>query len=232
MKFIKENSKKKIFTGICVFLLAVILCFFVYTGRDYGNQAMNAMYLSAQFQGEYKIADGDWHPYVKGKHIPANKGNVTLKGHFELYVPTTGEVICNAEEGVVLAFYFNHLGGEISENGEEFRPFDAELDITGEDLCGKMYIGYECKGADEITIRLKNPHKFGNEGAVDDFLNNLNTYGGTDFERNMLNQGSAQRVLGIALILFAFMILGTAIFSMMIHVKGNGNLWFEHKVYS
>ena len=221
----KENFKNKIFIYILISVLAIVLCTFVYTGRQFGNQAMNAMYLSARFQGEYKIADGDWQPYVKGEHIPANKGDVTLKGHFELYVPDTGEVICNAEEGVILAFYFNHIGGEVSENGEEFRPFDAEYDMAGEDMCGKMYIGYECQGADEITIRLKNPHKFGNAGAVDDFLNNLNTYGGTDFERDMLNRGSAQRVLGIALILFAFMILGTAIFSMMIHIKGNGNLW-------
>ncbi|MBR0320552.1 MAG: hypothetical protein IIX10_05785, partial [Clostridia bacterium] len=105
------------------------------------------------------------------------------------------------------------------------RPFDAEFDLIGEDLCGKMYIGYECNGAEEITIRLKNPHKFGNPGAVDDFLNNLSTYGGTDFERDTLNRGSFHRILGIALILFAFMVLGTAIFSMLIHIKVSKNLW-------
>ena len=225
MKSIKQNQKKKIFIGICISLLAIVLCFFVYTGRDYGNQAMNALYLSAEFQGEYKVADGDWQPYVKGEYIPANKGDVTLKGHFQLFVPTTGEIVGNAQEGTVLAFYFNHISGEVSEGGEEFRPFDAEYDLIGEDLCGKMYIGYECKGADEITIRLKNPHKFGNPRAVDDFLNNLSTYGGTDFERDTLNRGSAHRILGIVLILFAFMILGTAIFSMLIHIKGSKNLW-------
>ena len=225
MKFLKEKSSKKIFIGICISLLAIVLCFFVYTGRDYGNQAMNAMYLSAEFQGEYKVADGDWQPYVKGEHIPANKGDVTLKGHFQLFVPTTGEIVGNAQEGTVLAFYFNHIGGEVSEGGEEFRPFDAEFDLIGEDLCGKMYIGYECKGTDEITIKLKNPHKFGNPGAIDDFLNNLSTYGGTNFERDTLNRGSAHRILGIALILFAFMILGTAIFSILIHSKDSKNLW-------
>ena len=225
MKSIKRKLNKKIFFGICISLLAIVLCFFVYTGRDYGSQAMNALYLSAEFQGEYKVADGDWQPYVKGQHIPANKGDVTLKGHFRLFVPTTGEIVGNAQEGTVLAFYFNHIGGEVSEGGEEFRPFDAEYDLIGEDLCGKMYIGYMCKGADEITIRLKNPHKFGNSGAVDDFLNNLSTYGGTDFERDTLNRGSAHRILGIALILFAFMLLGTAIFSMLIHIKGSSNLW-------
>ena len=225
MKSNKDNLKNRIFIGICVSLLAVVLFFFVYTGRNYGSQAMNAMYLSAEFQGEYKVADGDWQPYVKGEHIPANKGDVTLKGHFQLFVPTTGEIVGNAEEGTVLAFYFNHIGGEVSEGGENWRPFDAESVLIGEDLCGKMYIGYECKGAEEITIRLKNPHKFGNAGAVDDFLNNLNTYGGTDFERDTLNRGSADRILGIAFILFAFMILGTAIFSMLIHIKGSKNLW-------
>ena len=225
MKTIKKIPKKKIFIGICIFLLAVVLCSFVYTGRDFGSQAMNALYLSAEFQGDYKVADGDWQPYVKGEHIPANKGDVTLKGNFQLFVPTTGEVLGKAEEGVILAFYFNHIGGEVSEDGEDFRPFDAEYDLIGEDLCGKMYIGYECKGADEIIIKLKNPHKFGNAGAVDDFLNNLSTYGGTDFERDTLNRGSADRILGIALILFAFMLLGTAIFSMLIHIKGSSNLW-------
>ena len=225
MKYIKQNLKKKIFIGICISLLAIVLCFFVYTGRDYGSQAMNALYLSAEFQGEYKVADGDWQPYIKGEHIPANKGDVTLKGHFQLFVPTTGEIVGNAEEGTVLAFYFNHIGGEVSAGGDDFRPFDAEYALIGEDLCGKMYIGYECKGADEITIKLKNPHKFGNAGAVDDFLNNLSTYGGTDFERDTLNRGSAHRILGIALILFAFMLLGTAIFSMLIHIKGSSNLW-------
>ena len=225
MKYIKEKLNKKIFIGIYISLLAIVLCFFVYTGRDYGNQAMNALYFSAQFQGEYKIADGQWHPYVKGEHIPADKGDVTLKGQFQLFVPTTGEIVGKAPEGVVLAFYFNHIGGEVSEGGEEFRPFDAELDFAGEDMCGEMYIGYKCKGADEITIKLKNPHKFGNLNAVDDFLNNLNTYGGTDFERDMLKRGSVHRIWGIMLILFAFMLLGTAIFSMLIHVKGNINLW-------
>ena len=226
MKFIKENSKKKIFVCICVFLLALTLCFFVYTGRNFGSQAMNAMYLSARFEGEYKIADGNWQPYVRGEHIPANKGDVTLRGNFELYVPTSGEVVGNASEGVVLAFYFNHIGGEVSEDNGEFRPFDAELDIAGEDMCGKMYIGYRCTNAKQITIKLKNPHKFGNSGAVDDFLNNLSTYGGTDFERDMLNRGSAHRIWGIVLILFAFMVLGTAVTSMLVRIRGNVNLWF------
>ena len=225
MKSIKENLYKRIFIGICAFLLTAVLFFFVYTGREYGNQAMNALYLSSEFKGEYKIADGEWQTYVKGEHIPADKGDVTLKGQFQLFVPTTGEIVGKAPEGAILAFYFNHIGGEVSEGGEEFRPFDAESSLIGEDLCGKMYIGYVCKGADEIIIKLKNPHKFGNSGAVDDFLNNLSTYGGTDFERDTLNRGSAHRMLGIALILFAFMLLGTAIFSILIRIKESKNLW-------
>ena len=225
MKSIKEILNKKIYIGICIALLAIVLGFFVYTGREYGSQAMNALYLSAEFRGEYKVADGDWQPYVKGEHIPSDKGDVTLKGNFYLFVPTTGEVVGEAPEGTILAFYFNHIGGEISEGGEEFHPFDAELDIAREDMCGEMYIGYMCRGADEIIIKLKNPHKFGNSCAVDDFLNNLDTDGGTGFERDMLNRGSAHRIFGITLILFAFMLWGTAIFSILIHIKGSSKLW-------
>ena len=227
MKYIKENSGIKIFVSVCISLLAVVLFFFVYTGRNYGYQAMNALYFSSDFEGEYKIADGEWQTYVKGRHIPANKGDVTLKGHFRLLVPDTGEVVGNAEDGVVLAFYFNHIGAEISENGKDFRPFDAEFDFIGEDMCGVMYTGYKVNGSGEIILRLKNPHKYGNAFAVDDFLNNLSTYGGTDFERDMLNRGNPFRIWGTVLILFAFMILGTSIFSMLIHVKGSVNLWLS-----
>ena len=225
MKSVKDNMKNKIFIGICIILLIAVTFSFVYTGRNFGNQAMNAMYLSAEFVGEYKVADGNWQPYVKGEHIPANKGDVTLKGYFQLFVPTIGEIVGKAPEGTVIAFYFNHINAQVSENGEEFRPMDAELDIAGEDMCGVMYIGYICQGSEEVTIKLTNPHKYGNVYAVDEFLNNLSTYGGTGFERDMLNRGSANRILGIALILFAFMVLGTAIFSMLIHVKGNVSLW-------
>lgn len=225
MKFLKESPGTRIFIAVCVFLLAAVLFLFVHTSRDYGSQARQAMYLSAEFKGEYKVADGDWQPYVKGKHIPANKGDVMLKGHFNLVVPDSGEVVEKAGEGAVLAFYFNHIGAEISENGRDFRPFDAEFDLIGEDMCGEMYIGYRCTDAEEVTIRLINPHEFGNTYAVDDFLDHLSSYGGTDFERDMLNGGSNRRIMGITLVLFAFMILGTAIFSMLIHVKGNENLW-------
>ena len=51
MKSIKVKSNKKIFIGICISLLAIIICAFVYTGRQYGIHAMNAMYLSAEFEG-------------------------------------------------------------------------------------------------------------------------------------------------------------------------------------
>ena len=124
-----------------------------------------------------------------------------------------------------LRFILTILAVKFRKTEKLSAPLMLSSDLIGEDLCGKMYIGYECKGDEEITIRLKNPHKFGNPGAIDDFLNNLSTYGGTDFERDTLNRGSADRILGIAFILFAFMILGTAIFSMLIHIKGSKNLW-------
>ena len=225
MKNIEEKTKNKIFLSICIVWLVAVIFSLIYTGRDYGNQAMNAMYLSARFEGEYKVADGEWNSYVKGEHIPSDKGEVMLKGHFQLFVPTSGEVVGNATEGTIIAFYFNHINAEVSEDGETFRPFDAELDFAEEDMCGKMYIGYVCEGEEDITLRFKNPHKFGNPNAIDEFLDNLSTYGGTDFERDMLNLGSAHRICGIALILFAFMILGTAVFSTFIRIKGSTRLW-------
>lgn len=225
MRFIKEKSNKKLLISVGISILAVFLVLFVYTGRDFGNQSKNAMYPSVEFHGLVKIADNDWKPYVKGEHIPSNKGDVTLKGHFELVAPDTGESLGMPSAGTPIAFYFNHIGGEVSEDGVKMYPFDAELDIAGEDMCGVMYTGYEYMGGEEITIILNNPHKFGNARAVDEFLGSLSVYGGTDFERDMLSQGNGQRNWGVILILFAFMILGTAIFSMLIHMKEGRNLW-------
>ena len=225
MRSVTEKPKKNIFLVVCISLFVAVVLFFVYSGYDFGNQAMNAMYLSAEFQGDYKIADGEWHPYVKGEHIPANEGDVTLKGEFNLVFPTTGEVMEGVPEGVTLAFYFNHISASISEDGGEFYTFDAEMDGLGEDMCGHMYIGYSYNGGKEVTLVLRNPHKFGNNFAVDDFLDNLNTYGGINFEKDMMARGNIHRMWGIILILFAFMILGTAIFSTLIRIKSSANMW-------
>ena len=96
MKILKEKLGIKLFVIIGLSLLAIVLCLFTYTARDYGSQAMNAFYLTAEFEGEYKVADGEWHSYVKGRHIPSNKGDVMLKGQFNLVVPTSGEVVGKA----------------------------------------------------------------------------------------------------------------------------------------
>ena len=54
---------------------------------------------------------GTMENIIGDEHIPADRGDVTLKGYFNLFVPGSGEVIGNAPEGVVIACYFDHIGG-------------------------------------------------------------------------------------------------------------------------
>ena len=84
------------------------------------------MIAGVSFQGEYKIGESEWHPIVQGEHIPADQGDVTIRGVFLMHNPETGEVIRPLSPGNIVSLYFNHIGGTaILPSGGKI-PFDAE----------------------------------------------------------------------------------------------------------
>ena len=87
MQLIKR--KLPVNTSILIVLGILILLFgsvaLLWSGRAHSNQAMSAMLAKVYFDGEYRIADGSWQKIVKGNHIPATDGDVTLRGN--LYTP-------------------------------------------------------------------------------------------------------------------------------------------------
>ena len=50
-------------------------------------QATNALVAQVYFDGEYRIADGEWQEIVKGNHISSTEGEVTLRGNFHMLTP-------------------------------------------------------------------------------------------------------------------------------------------------
>ncbi|MGN0107253.1 MAG: hypothetical protein ACI4A5_06110 [Hominilimicola sp.] len=70
------------------------------------------------------------------------------------------------------------MGAEIFINGESVHVFDAENPQIGESACGKQRFTYTYTGMDTdiVEIVLKNPHKFGNYNAVNDFLGSMYMY--------------------------------------------------------
>ena len=89
-------------------LLIVLAAFLVYYNKSNNFEAVAAIAARVQFEGEYRIADGQWKKIVQGRHISSTKGDVTLRGNFHLYAPD-GEYIGIYTEKTMLAFYTDHI---------------------------------------------------------------------------------------------------------------------------
>ena len=105
---------KKLFGKIPLYVIGTVLlllaaAFLLWFNQANSNQALSAMVAQVRFQGEYRIGDGQWQKIVEGKHIPATKGDVTLRGDFHLYAPD-GEYAGVLEEDTLIALYTDHIG--------------------------------------------------------------------------------------------------------------------------
>ena len=88
-----------------MFMFAAIL---LWRSNVESNQAVPASLALVYFDGEYSIDGGDWHKIKEGEHIPATKGDVTLKGNFHMLTPD-GEYIGLLFKDIPIAFYTNHI---------------------------------------------------------------------------------------------------------------------------
>ena len=209
--------------GILFVLMAMLLLYFVNTKKS--QQSFPASFPTISFQGQYKIGDGDWIPVKKGQHIPATRGDVTLKGQFHMASPEDGAYLGVAEAGIPVAFYLNHIQLTIEEEGQEPYYMDIEHPGAGEGMCGELCIVYELLTNQPVTLIFHNPHAFGNDRAIDLFLEELSMYGGLSYEKEFMNKGSLERNTGIACVVAALVLLGTALFSALLRTEGSGKLW-------
>ena len=214
---LKNKTVLLVSAGVTAMLLFSLI--FLWVGTSNSTQSLPPVIIDISFEGEYKIGDGEWQEIVKGEHIPSTKGDVTLHGTFQMYDPTNGEPIGPLFADLPVHLYFNHIGGHaIFPNGETF-PFDSENKLFGEDACAIMWNAVASTGEDPITIVLHNPHRFGNETAIDDFLENMSAAEGIYLETMMLEKGEPQRNVSLMILIISLIILGIAAFSAIIHVK-------------
>ena len=187
------------------------------------QQSFPAFRPDIYFSGEYRLGDGPWNAVKAGQHIPATKADVTLRGQFHMVAPD-GEYIGVAGEGVLLAFYLNHIQLTVQEEGQEPHNMDVEHLYAGKGMCGELSIGYELLTDQPITLSFRNPHTFGNDRAIDMFLEELAVYGGLSYEKDCMNRGNLERNAGLSFIVVAFVLLGTALFSALLHAEGSGKM--------
>lgn len=120
-----------------------------------------------------------------------------------------------------IAFYTNHINLTFYEGENEPYITDMENHLYGKSSCGVGWFAksFSSENTEPIEILIHNPHAYGNETAIDEMISRLAFWTGIDFEKSVLETGDTQRAIGMLFIIISLMLLGTALFSTLIHVK-------------
>ena len=210
--------------GVVIALLVAVAL--LWHGNATSNQAAPALVAQVYFDGEYRIADGPWQTIAEGQHIPATKGDVTLRGNFHMLAPD-GQYVGIYSGDMPIAFYTDHINLTIYEGENGPYVMDMENPLYGDSACCENWSAYlfTMGREDPIEIRIHNPHSFGNETAIDEMLANVAIWTGIDFEKSVLEGGDSQRDIGLLFCIVSLVLLGTALFSSLIHIKNNRIIW-------
>ena len=209
--------------GILLIILSAVTL--LWQSNKNSKQSVSTTPATVYFVGEYKIGDGEWKEIKDGEHIPSTKGDVTLRGNFHMLKPS-GEYWKVFTGGSYIAFYTNHVNVTFCEEDRPAYSIDNENPKIGVSACGEKWTSYFFTNASKpIEIIIHNPHSFGNENAVDELLENVVFWNGTESEKTVLASGKTQRNLGFFFIMASIMFLGTALFCSLIHVKKSKTIW-------
>lgn len=217
---------KKMPLGFIGCLLLIVMCA-VSLGVISKNPSMAipASTLTATFSGKYKIEDGDWQSIPLDGHISSTQGEVTLLGKFNVLLPD-GEFLTDNPEGFYFNFYCNHISVKVRV-GEESVLFDTEHPKIGANACGAMWSSYLFpESADGLTeIVISNPHKHGNEMAIDDFLGSIRMDDPILLPDALAEQYDGSRYVGFSFMALALVVLVLTIVSFIAKLKIANSLW-------
>ena len=220
---IKPNTKH--LSAIGIIILIGFCLFFLWNGESNSSQSEPAKIAGVRFEGEYKIGNGDWQVIKEGEHISSTHGDVTLRGQFIMLNPVTGQPLNQLQPGTSVSFYFNHIYVEIPLEGIGTIKFDAENERIGEDACAIMRGNFSIANTEPITIIIHNPHQYGNENAVDEFLKNMSLAPGIHLKQIDLEVDQTNRNIGLLIVITSMIILGIAFFSSIIHIPYTKDIW-------
>ena len=223
-KFSFINKTALWIVGILVVLfLAVLLLWY---SNANSMQAAPAMVAGVYFDGEYRIADGDWQKIEKGSHISSTEGDVTLRGNFHMLAPD-GEYVGIYTDSIPIALYTNHISLTFFEGENDPFVIDVENPLFGDSACHEDWTAYvlTSQSEDPIEILIHNPHRFGNETAIDELLSSTALWTDIAFEKEVVESGKVQREIGLLFAIISLVVLGTALFSTLIHIKNSKIIW-------
>ena len=219
-----KNISWQLIGTLLLLFCAAFLILFIHVNNV---QAQDAMFAQVRFHGEYRIGDGPWQTIAEGQHIPATKGDVTLRGNFHSYTPDGSEYIGIFRDELPIAFFTDHIGLTIKEAGKIPHMIDNENPLYVFSACAANWTAYSFSSdsTEPIEIIIHNPHRFGNETAVDELLSKIAIWGNIDFERGILASEKIQRNAGFLFVIVSIIALGTALFSTLLYVRNSHMIW-------
>ena len=131
-RFLKFSNIYLQVIGVLILILLAVLLLCFHNANS--MQAISAMVAQVRFEGEYCVGDEPWQKIVEGHHIPATKGDVTLRGNFHMLTPD-GEYVGIYREDMPIALFTNHIGLTIYEGENEPVAIDTENPLYGESAC-------------------------------------------------------------------------------------------------
>lgn len=228
---IKKETKSRFLKATTLWIVGIFAVLFLalvllWHGNANSMQATPAMVAGVYFDGEYRIADGQWQKIEKGKHISSTEGDVTLRGNFHLVAPD-GEYVGVYTDSIPIALYTNHINLTFYEGENEPFIIDVENPLYGDSACHEGWSAYVLTSGSEepIEILIHNPHRFGNETAIDEMLSSTALWTDIAFEKGILESGKTQRDIGLLFAIISLVVLGTALFSTLIHIKNSKIIW-------
>ena len=218
------NRTKITIAGILLLLFSAVAL--LWHANANSMQATPALVADVYFDGEYRIADGQWRKIIKGEHISSTEGDVTLRGNFHMLAPD-GEYVGVYNDSIPIALYINHINLTFYEGENEPYVIDIENPIYRDSACHEDWVAYTLTSSSEqpLEILIHNPHKFGNETAIDEMLSSTALWTDIEFEKGVLESGKTQRDIGLVFAIISLIVLGTALFSSLIHIKNSKIIW-------
>ena len=218
------NTTTLTIAGVLLLLLSAVVL--LWHSNANSMQAMPALVAQVYFDGEYRIADGEWQKIVEGEHISSTEGDVTLRGNFHMLAPD-GKYVGIYRGDIPIALYTNHINLTLFEGENEPFVIDVENPLYGDSACHVDWTAYMLTSGSEepIEILIHNPHNFGNETAIDEMLLSTALWTDIEFEKGVLESGNTQRDIGLLFAVISFIVLGTALFSTLIHIKNSKIIW-------
>lgn len=175
------------------------------------NQAIMPVPYRFQLVGEYSYDGEQWYPLTEESSIPAEKGTLRVRGHFDRPIEQTG---------AFLTFYCNHIGVSVYLNGELiYMDILSEIARLGIDLmpsmCGKRWQQIACpvvSSEDVVEFVFINYHEYGNNTAFRDALNSIyvTQQDSAVLESFLEPYIRPERTVGYTTLIVSIMLLGAA----------------------